>query len=90
MPHSINARQALEPIMEGPWPKTSAEIVEWAQSHDALPRPFLNDLKKNLPDRSWNDWDDLCSEIQNYTWTMPDNDEDEDVVWGGATRHDAA
>lgn len=89
MPHAINGRQIFQQ-MGGSWPKTSSEIIEWARTHRAFPNRFLSDLHENLPDRTWNNWDELQSEVQNYTWTMPDNEGEEEEVWGGATRHDTA
>src|SRR4051812_17813837 len=50
MTHAINGRQVFQQ-MGGSWPKTSAEILEWARTHDAFPHRFLNDLRENLPDR---------------------------------------
>jgi len=87
MPHAYNGRQIFEQ-MQGPWPKTSAEIIDWARTHEEFPQRFLSDLRQNLPDRTWQDWDELRNEVQNYTWTVPDGTEDERVVWGGATRHE--
>lgn len=83
MPHSMNGRQIFEQ-MPGEWPKTSEEIIDWARTHDAFPNQFLNELRHSLPDRTWESWDDLKREVENYTWTMPDNEGPEDVVWGGA------
>lgn len=83
MPHSINGRQVFG-RMPGPWPKSSEDIIDWARANDAFPNRFLNELRHSLPDRTWQDWDDLKREVENYTWTMPDNDGPEDVVWGGA------
>ena len=84
MPHAINGRQIFEQ-MPGGWPKTSEEIIDWARTDDQFPKRFLNDLRHSLPDRTWNSWDELKREVENYTWTMPDNEEEEDTVWGGPT-----
>jgi hypothetical protein len=90
MPHSINGRQIFEQ-MPGPWPKSSEEVIEWASKHDEFPNRFLNELRHSLPDRTWQNWDELKREVENYTWTMPDNDEDEEeTVWGGAAPEEAA
>jgi hypothetical protein len=83
MPHSINGRQIFE-NMTGEWPKSSAEVIEWARAHDEFPNRFLGELRHSLPDRTWDNWDELKREVENYTWTMPDNDDEADVVWGGA------
>jgi hypothetical protein len=88
MPHSINGRQIFEQ-MEGPWPKSSRDVISWAREHDPFPNRFLDDLRHSLPDRTWESWDDLKSEVENYTWTMPDNEGDEDTVWGGAIPEEA-
>jgi hypothetical protein len=86
MPHSINGRQIFEKLPGG-WPKSSKEIIEWARTHDEFPNRFLNDLRHSLPDRTWNNWDELKREVENYTWTMPEDAEE--IVWGGATPEQA-
>ena len=83
MPHSYNGRQIFEK-MDGNWPRSSAEVIEWARTHPEFPKRFLNELRHSLPDRAWNNWDELKREVENYTWTIPDNEEEEDIVWGGA------
>jgi hypothetical protein len=88
MPHSINGRQIFEQ-MPGPWPKNSRDVIEWARSHDQFPNRFLDELRHSLPDQRWESWDDLKQEVENYTWTMPDNEGEEDTVWGGATPEEA-
>jgi hypothetical protein len=83
MPHSINGRQIFE-HMPGGWPKRSEEVIEWARSHDQFPNRFLDELRHSLPDRTWQSWDELKREVENYTWTMPDNADSDPPVWGGA------
>ena len=51
---------------------------------------FLNELRHSLPDRAWNNWDELKREVENYTWTMPDNEDEQDIVWGGAAPQETA
>jgi hypothetical protein len=89
MPHAINAGRILLQ-MDDTWPKSTQEILEWARTHEEFPNQFLDDLRRSLPDRTWNSWDELENEVQNYTWTMPDNEgEEEDIVWGGGRRPEA-
>jgi hypothetical protein len=88
MPHSINGRQIFEQ-MPGPWPKSSRDVIEWARAHDQFPNRFLNELRHSLPNRQWESWDELKQEVENYTWTMPDNEGEEDTVWGGAAPEEA-
>ncbi len=83
MPHSINGRLIFEQ-MDGSWPMSSHEVIEWARAHDQFPNRFLDELRHSLPNRSWKDWGELKREVENYTWTMPDSEKEEDVVWGGA------
>jgi len=83
MPHSYNGRQIFEKI-DGAWPKTSVEVIEWARTHAEFPNRFLDELRHSLPNRTWESWDELKREVENYTWTMPDNEGEEDEVWGGA------
>jgi hypothetical protein len=88
MPHSINGRQVFKQ-MGGPWPKSSEEVIQWARTHDEFPNHFLNELRHSLPDRTWCNWDELKREVENYTWTMPDNESAQDIVWGGASPQEA-
>jgi hypothetical protein len=81
MPQSINGRQIFE-RMGGEWPKSSEEIVAWARTHEEFPNRFLDELSHSLPDQIWQNWDELRREVENYTWTWPEGEED--VVWGGA------
>lgn len=83
MPHAINGRQVFE-HMPGRWPKSSEEVIQWARTHDDFPNRFLNELRHSLPDRTWSNWNELKREVENYTWTMPDNGDEQDIVWGGA------
>jgi len=87
MPHALNGRQIFEQ-MGGRWPKTSEEIVEWARTHPEFPNRFLNDLRHSLPDQHWQNWDELKRVVENYTWTMPDDDDE--IVWGGAAPQEAS
>jgi len=84
MPHAFNGRQIFEQ-MPGNWPMNSHQVIEWARTHDQFPNRFLDELRHSLPDRTWNSWDELKQEVENYTWTIPDNDGEEEPVWGGAT-----
>ena len=86
MPHAINGRQVFEK-MGGDWPKSSQQVIEWARAHEEFPNRFLDEFRHSLPDRTWQNWDELQSEVENYTWTMPDDAEE--IVWGGAAPHKA-
>jgi hypothetical protein len=46
-----------------------------------------DELRHSLPNRTWQDWNELKSEVENYTWTMPDDAEE--IVWGDAAPHQA-
>jgi hypothetical protein len=83
MSHAINGRQVFQ-NMGGDWPKSSEEVIEWARAHPEFPNRFLDELRMSLPDRKWESWDELKREVENYTWTFPDNAEEEETVWGGA------
>jgi hypothetical protein len=45
----------------------------------------LVDLREHMPHCEWEDWASFLSEVQNYTWTMPDGARQ--PVWGGVTQN---
>jgi hypothetical protein len=83
MPWSINGREIFAE-MSADFPMETTEILDWAEERDDIPEVVLMDLRQHMPRREWPDKETLISEVQNYTWTMPDGSRE--PVWGGVTQ----
>ncbi|MFN3652805.1 MAG: hypothetical protein ACK47B_24770 [Armatimonadota bacterium] len=83
MPWSINGREIFNGI-EDEFPMSTEQVLEWAGSQDEISETILADLRENMPERNWPDYETFLSEVQNYTWTMPDGARE--PVWGGVTQ----
>jgi len=83
MPWSINGTEIFAEL-EPSFPMSTEEVMAWAETQDDIPEFVLVDLQQNMPRRRWPDWDTFLSEVQNYTWTMPDGSKE--PVWGGVTQ----
>ena len=81
MPWSINGREIFADL-RGDFPMQTDEILDWAEEQD-IPEDVMLDLRRNMPKREWPDVETFITEVQNYTWTMPDGARE--PVWGGVT-----
>jgi hypothetical protein len=83
MPWSINGREIFAELPEQ-FPMQTDEVLDWAEEQDDIPEIVMADLRANMPQQQWPDRETLISEVQNYTWTMPDGARE--PVWGGVTQ----
>ena len=83
MPWSINGREMFAGL-DGQFPLETEEILDWAEEQDDIPDYALMDMREHMPRRTWSDRETFMSEVQNYTWTMPDGAKT--PVWGGVTQ----
>ena len=83
MPWSINGTEILGRLQDG-FPLSTEEVLDWAEEQDDIPEVVLADLRQNMPRRDWPDYRTFLTEVQNYTWTMPDGSHE--PVWGGVTQ----
>lgn len=83
MPWSINGREIFAPVPDQ-FPIETEALLDWAEEQDDIPETVLMDLRSRMPRRNWADRKTLISEVQNYTWTMPDGSTT--PVWGGVTQ----
>ena len=83
MPWSINGTEIFANIPTD-FPMTTEEVLDWAEEQDDIPEYALADMRANMPRREWPDHETFLSEVQNYTWTMPDGSKE--PVWGGVTQ----
>ena len=83
MPWSINGREIFAELPDE-FPMDSEPILDWAEERDEISEVVMMDLRQHMPRRRWPDRDTFISEVQNYTWTMPDGAEE--PVWGGVTQ----
>jgi hypothetical protein len=84
MPWSINGTEVFAGLKDR-FPMTTEEVIHWAETQDDIPEFVLVDLNEHMPRCQWPDWDTFLSEVQNYTWTMPDGAKE--PVWGGVTQN---
>ncbi|MCC2669837.1 MAG: hypothetical protein K0Q72_2308 [Armatimonadetes bacterium] len=87
MPWSINGREIFAELPEQ-FPMQTDEVLDWAEEQDDIPEIVMADLRANMPQCEWADRETFVSEVQNYTWTMPDGARE--PVWGGVTQEGAA
>lgn len=80
MPWSMNGREIFADLTDR-FPMQTDEILDWAEEQDEIPEVVMADLRENMPRREWPDRATFVSEVQNYTWTMPDGSRE--PVWGG-------
>jgi hypothetical protein len=83
MPWSINGREIFAELPDE-FPMQTDQVLDWAEEQDDIPEVVMADLRNNMPRREWASRAELVSEIQNYTWTMPDGARE--PVWGGVTQ----
>ena len=83
MPWSINGTEVFAELKDG-FPLSTEEVLNWAEEQDSIPEVVLMDLRQNMPRQEWPDHACFLSEVQNYTWTMPDGATE--PVWGGVTQ----
>jgi hypothetical protein len=83
MPWSINGTEIFAGLPDR-FPTSTEEVLDWAEEQDDIPEYVLVDLRKNMPRQEWPDRETLVTEVQNYTWTMPDGARE--PVWGGVTQ----
>lgn len=83
MPWSINGTEIFAGLQDR-FPMTTDEVIDWAEQQDDIPEFVLVDLQEHMPRQDWPDWAGFLSEVQNYTWTMPDGAKE--PVWGGVTQ----
>jgi hypothetical protein len=83
MPWSINGREIFAELPDT-FPMETDKILDWAEEQDEIPETIMADLRRNMPQRTWPDSETFTSEVQNYTWTMPDGSRT--PVWGGVTQ----
>ena len=83
MPWSINGREIFADLPDQ-FPMETGQVLDWAEEQDDIPEYVMMDLRANMPSRSWPDIETFMSEVQNYTWTMPDGATT--PVWGGVTQ----
>jgi hypothetical protein len=83
MPWSINGREIFADMPDD-FPMQTDQILDWAEEQDDVSEDILLDLRRNMPRREWPDQETFISEVQNYTWTMPDGAKA--PVWGGVTQ----
>jgi hypothetical protein len=83
MPWSINGREIFADLPDE-FPMETEQILDWAEEQDSIPEYAMMDLRDHMPRRSWPDIETFLSEVQNYTWTMPDGATA--PVWGGVTQ----
>ena len=83
MPWSISGTEIFANLPDR-FPVESEEVIDWAGEQDNIPEFVLADLRQNMPRRTWEDRASLITEVQNYTWTMPDGARE--PVWGGVTQ----
>ena len=84
MPWSINGTEIFAELKDHTFPISTEEVLDWAEEHDDIPEIVMLDLRQHMPDRQWPDYESFLSEVQNYTWTMPDGARE--PVWGGVTQ----
>jgi hypothetical protein len=83
MPWSINGREIFEALSHD-FPVSTEDILDWADEQNDIPEVVMADLRQHMPRRQWPDHETFLSEVQNYTWTMPDGARE--PVWGGVTQ----
>jgi hypothetical protein len=83
MPWSINGTEIFANFPDE-FPMSTEEVLDWAEEQNDIPEYVLIDLRQHMPRREWPDRATLISEVQNYTWTMPDGAKE--PVWGGVTQ----
>ncbi len=83
MPWSINGTEIFANLPDD-WPTETDDVLNWAEEQDDIPEVVLMDMRQNMPRRTWPDRESLITEVQNYTWTMPDGQQT--PVWGGVTQ----
>jgi hypothetical protein len=83
MPWSTNGREIFARIPDD-FPMHTDEILDWAEEQEDIPEYVMVDLRQHMPKRDWPDIETFFSEVQNYTWTMPDGARE--PVWGGVTQ----
>lgn len=83
MPWSINGTEIFTGLRDR-FPMSTDEVINWAETQEDIPEFVLVDLNEHMPRRQWEDWASFLSEVQNYTWTMPDGAKE--PVWGGVTQ----
>ncbi|MGV3721891.1 MAG: hypothetical protein ACO1SX_13340 [Actinomycetota bacterium] len=86
MPWSINGREIFAELADE-FPIRTEEVLDWAEEQDDLSEVIVSDLRANMPRREWPNRETFISEVQNYTWTMPDGAKE--PVWGGVTQASA-
>jgi hypothetical protein len=83
MPWSINGTEIFANLQDG-FPMNTEAVLDWAEEQDEISEVILADLRQNMPRRDWPDYRTFLTEVQNYTWTMPDGAHE--PVWGGVTQ----
>lgn len=83
MPWSINGTEIFADLKDS-FPATTEDVLNWAEEQDDIPEFVMQDLRQNMPQRDWPDFETFLSEIQNYTWTMPKGAKE--PIWGGVTQ----
>jgi hypothetical protein len=83
MPWSINGREIFAELPEE-FPMHTEAILDWAEEQDDVPEYVMADLRRHMPRCEWPDAETFITEVQNYTWTMPDGAAE--PVWGGVTQ----
>ena len=84
MPWSINGREIFANVPDD-FPMETEDILDWAEEQEDVSETVMMDLRRHMPRRAWPDRETLITEVQNYTWTMPDGART--PVWGGVTQN---
>ena len=87
MPWSINGTEIFAGLSDQ-FPMSTEEVLDWAEEQDNIPEIVMTDLRQNMPRQDWPDYRTFLTEVQNYTWTMPDGSYE--PVWGGVTQDGVA
>ena len=83
MPWSINGTEIFAELPDN-FPIHTEDALNWAEEQDDIPEFVLADMRQNMPRETWPDRAAFFTEVQNYTWTMPDGARE--PVWGGVTQ----
>jgi hypothetical protein len=84
MPWSINGTEIFAEMTDDDFPMSTDDILDWCEEQDSIPEFIMMDLRQHMPRRTWPDHACFLSEVQNYTWTMPDGSTE--PIWGGVTQ----